>query len=85
MTTPTKVTATPHLMIPGMMPGDSPEALTDAVCPYCGTQQKILINPVSRKPQIVLCDNEEVDGCDCYFVVYVTLQAVTEASGIGGN
>ena len=43
------------------------------ICPYCGTRQS---HYLERKigPQIVLCDIDDVPGCDRYFAV--TLRVV---------
>lgn len=41
-------------------------------CPYCGVRQ---VHELTRsvRPQVVLCDIEEVPGCDRYFAVTLTM------------
>ena len=46
------------------------------ICPYCGTRQKQWLE--RGGPQVVLCDCENVPGCDRYFAVTLTMKPVVE-------
>ncbi len=43
-------------------------------CPYCGVENKIRVDDTSQwvRPQVILCDCENVPGCDRYFVVDIS-------------
>ena len=66
----TSYTSTPHIMNYGHVI----EATVVIRCPYCDTEQKIMVNLKTRRPEIMLCDNE-VGGCDQYFVAITNLEA----------
>lgn len=42
------------------------EMLVEVVCPYCGVINTFSLTPGRR---MVLCDIEEIPGCDEYFMV----------------
>ena len=44
-------------------------------CPYCGQRQAMALLP--GRPDVVLCDTEDVPGCDRYFAVEATLRVST--------
>ena len=46
-------------------------------CPYCGTEQRVGLKR-SVVPQVVLCDIEDVPGCDQYFGVTLYMEPVLE-------
>ena len=60
-------------------------AFVNIACPYCGTPQTQSLVVGSPTPQIVLCDCENVPGCDRYFVVAVRVQYNIEYSAIVNN
>lgn len=54
-------------------------------CPYCGQEQTFFETPTfgRARPRVVLCDVENVPGCDRYFVVQVTFDTTVVAWPIG--
>ena len=56
-------------------------------CPYCGQSQKkvISMNPQASKMKVVLCDIEDVPGCDRYFAVNVSLKPVVNTYSMEEN
>ena len=47
------------------------------ICPYCGVRQS---HALRRQigPQVILCDCENVPGCDRYFSVMLAMKPVVE-------
>lgn len=56
-------------------------------CPYCGNifTYRIDLHKIGHRPVVVLCDTEETNGCDRYFVATIQLKAVVQTSKIAGE
>ena len=46
-------------------------------CPYCGTEQRVMIRREEENhPKLVLCDIEDVPGCDRWFAVLILFEPI---------
>lgn len=55
----------------------------DVQCPYCSNVNGMYYQPgKDHKMQIVLCDIENSDGCDRYFVAEIAIKAEVSAYAI---
>ena len=54
---------------------DDGRVVVNVRCPYCAQAQSILVKP--GRPEVVVCDTEDVPGCDRYFSVEAQLRIST--------